>query len=264
MSRPEAAMAEPWAVDGSTLAAAFGTDLRTGLSGDLAAQRLQTVGSNALIEQKQPGAGHIFVRQLANTMTAVLALAGVVTFVIGDVTDTVVIGVIVVLNAVVGFVQEVRAERAMAALKQLTTGTARVVRDGHVNDVPTPEVVPGDLVELGAGDIVPADLRLIEVHGLRVNEAALTGESESAAKTADALGRSEGSMIADRHNMAFRGTAATYGRARGLVVATGMTTELGQIAALLQAHAVEHTPLQRRLAVLGRRMALAAIVVCTV
>lgn len=264
MNLPDVRIGEPWTVDAQSVADALGTDLVSGVTADEAARRLEASGPNALVEQKQPRAWRIFARQLANTMTVVLALAGVVTVVVGDVKDTVVIGVIVVLNAVVGFVQEYRAEQAMAALKQLTTGTARLVRDGELIDVPTPQLVVGDLVELTAGDVVPADLRLVDVHGLRVNEAALTGESEPAAKTADALQRSDASLVADRHNMAFKGTAATFGRARGVVVATGMATELGKIAILLQVHAVEHTPLQRRLAVLGRRMAAAAIVVCAV
>jgi Ca2+-transporting ATPase len=235
-----------------------------GLTTAEARRRLEAIGPNVLVETSQPGPLAIFTRQFANTMTAVLALAGVVTIIVGDLKDTVVIAVIVVLNAVVGFVQEYRAEQAMAALKQLTTGSARVLRDGAHVDVLAPELVPGDLVELTAGDVVPADLRLVDVHGLRVNEATLTGESEASAKTADALAASAGSMVADRHNMAFKGTAATFGRARGLVVATGMATELGQIAAMLQAHTVDHTPLQRRLAVLGRRMAGAALIVCAV
>ena len=264
MSVPGAAIGEPWTVDAQRAADALGTDLSSGLTTDEAARRLEASGPNALVEQARPRAWQIFVRQLANTMTVVLALAGVVTVVVGDVKDTVVIGVIVVLNAVVGFVQEYRAEQAIAALKQLTTGTARVVRDGELIDVPVPHLVPGDLVELTAGDVVAADLRLVHVRGLRVNEAALTGESEPASKTGDTRRGSDGSALADRRNMAFKGTAATFGRARGVIVATGMATELGKIAALLQAHAVDNTPLQRRLAVLGRRMAAAALVICAV
>jgi Ca2+-transporting ATPase len=254
----------PWLLDPSTVAAELGTDLDHGLDTDEAERRMAEVGPNVLVGQPQPGPWRILARQFANTMTAVLAVAGAVTFVLGDVADTVVIGVIVVLNAIVGFVQEYRAERAMAALQQLTTGEARAIRDGTLLDVPIPDLVPGDLVVVGAGDVVPADLRLVDVHGLRVNEAALTGESESSAKTADTLTTDDGAQVADRYDMAFKGTAVTYGRSRGVVVATGMATELGKIAALLQAHAVEQTPLQRRLAVLGRRMAAAAVVVCAV
>jgi P-type Ca2+ transporter type 2C len=252
----------PWTKATVAVAAELDTDSGSGLTGEQAARRLTEFGPNVLVEQAQPGAWHLFARQFANTMTVVLAVAAIVTALLGDLKDTAVISVIVVLNALVGFIQEYRAEQAMAALKQLTTGAARVIRDGQLHELPMPQVVPGDLVELAAGDIVPADVRLLEVHGLRVNEASLTGESESAAKTAEPLAAA--AMLADRHNMAFRGTAVAHGRARGLVVATGMATELGQIAALLQGNPVEHTPLQRRLAVLGRRMAAAAIVVCAI
>jgi Ca2+-transporting ATPase len=251
-----------WAAAAGHLAAELESDLAAGLGADDAARRLDSIGPNALVEEVLPGPWQIFARQFANTMTAVLAVAGVITAVVGDLEDTVVIGVIVVLNAAVGFVQEYRAEQAMAALKQLATGTARVVRGGRLQEIPAPGLVPGDLVELAAGDVVPADVRLVDVHGLRVDEAALTGESESSAKTAEPLDPGAGALVADRRNMAFKGTSVTYGRARGLVVATGMATELGQIAALLQAHGVEPTPLQRRLAALGRRMAAAAVVVC--
>ncbi|MGQ0433710.1 MAG: cation-translocating P-type ATPase [Microthrixaceae bacterium] len=254
----------PWTVDPQRVADALATDLSSGLTTDEATRRWEARGPNALVEQAQPGRWQIFARQFANTMTVVLALAGLVTVVVGDVKDTIVIGVIVVLNAVVGFVQEYRAEQAMAALKQLTIGTARLVRDGQLVDVPTPQLVRGDLVELTAGDVIPADLRLVDVRSLRVDEAALTGESEPTAKTADTLRASDAVMIADRHNMAFKGTAVTFGRARGVVVATGMGTELGKIAAMLQTHVAEPTPLQRSLAVLGRRMAAAALVICAV
>jgi len=264
MNLPDVVIAEPWTLDVKSVVDALGTDLSNGLTADEAARRLEASGSNVLVEQEQPRVWQIFARQFANTMTVVLALAGVVTVIVGDVTDTVVISVIVVLNAVVGFVQEYRAEQAMAALKQLTTGTARLVRDGEYIVVPTTDLVLGDLVELTAGDVVPADLRLVYVRGLRVNEATLTGESEPATKAVDVLQRSDTSMVADRYNMAFKGTAAAFGRAKGVVVSTGMATELGKIAALLQTHAVEDTPLQRRLAVLGRRMAAAAFGVCAV
>jgi Ca2+-transporting ATPase len=253
----------PWGRTADEVAAALAVDPERGLAAAEAARRLAEVGPNVLAERDRPGPWAILVRQFANTMTAVLATAALVTWIVGDVTDTVVIAVIVVLNGLVGFVQEHRAEQAMAALKQLTVGAARVVRDGHLVDVPTPDVVPGDVVELAAGDVVPADLRLLEVHGLRVNEAPLTGESEPVAKTAEVLD-ADGPMVADRHNMAFKGTAITFGRARGVAVATGMATELGRIANLLQAHTAERTPLQARLAVLGQRLAAAAVVVCAV
>ncbi len=194
-------------------------------------------------------------------MTTVLLVAAIVTLLIHEYVDAVAIFVILLLNAIIGFAQERRAERAMAALQALTTTDSRVLRAGQVRDVPSPDIVPGDIVELAGGDVVPADLRLYEVRGLRVNEAALTGESEPAAKTADRLANVAPALIADQENMAFKGTAVTYGRARGIVVATGMATEVGQIARLLQKGGDTGTPLQRRLSALGRRMAAIALVI---
>lgn len=243
---------------------AFGTDLERGLTGVDAAERLQGAGPNALDEQQRLPAWRLLARQFANTLTAVLAVAAVVTVVVGDTTDAIAIAVIVVLNALVGFVQEHRAERAMAALQQMATTNSRVVREGELRDVPTPEVVPGDVVHLASGDIVPADLRLVAVHGLRVDEAALTGESDPTAKVEDPITATREPPLPDQLNMAFRGTAVTVGRAVGVAVATGMATELGRIATLLEDDNGGVTPLQRRLAQLGRRLAVAALVVCAV
>ena len=240
------------------------TDLQAGLGSRDAAERLEAVGPNELDEGARMPAWRLLVHQFTNTMILVLAAAGAVTFFIGERTDTVVIVVIVLLNGVVGFVQEYRAEQAVAALKQLATTTVRVVRDGGILVVPAPELVPGDLVRLAAGDVVPADLRLVDVQGLRVDEAALTGESEPTAKTVDALPEVGASLLGDQTNMAFKGTAGVQGRATGVVVATGMATELGRIAALLSHDPAASTPLQKRLASLGRRLAAAAVVVCAV
>ena len=252
----------PWAIDAASVAEGLGVDPAVGLPAGEAGRRVATAGPNELTENGRRSALALFGAQFANTMTAVLAVAAVVTAAIGDGKDAVVISAIVVLNAVVGFVQEHRAERAMAALRSMTAEAARVRRAGVVAEVPAADVVPGDVVLLGAGDLVPADLRLVEVAGLRVNEAALTGESEPVAKHADPL--PDASSPAERRNLAYKGTAVTYGRAAGVAVATGMATELGRIAALLQSHSAGPTPLQRRLAQLGRRMAAAAGVVCVV
>jgi len=252
----------PWQLGAEVVAHALGADLVGGLTPLEVSRRLERVGRNELVEYGRPSVWRLVARQLVNTMTAVLAIAALVTLVIGDQKDTIVITVIVVLNTIIGFVQEHRAERAMAALRHLATGTARVVRAGEVCEVATPELVPGDLVHVAAGDLLPADIRLVTVRGLRVNEAALTGESEPVDKSAEPLPDVAPGLVADYRNLAFKGTLATYGRATGVVVATGMATELGRIAELLQAHGVTPTPLQRRLAVLGRWMAAAALVVC--
>src|SRR6266508_3316432 len=152
----------------------------------------------------------------------------------------------------------------MAALQAMTAPTVRVLRAGLLEEVPAAELVPGDVVQLATGDVVAADLRLVEAQALRVNEAALTGESQPVFKTTDPLPEADPAMPAEQRNLAFRGTAVTGGRGAGVVVATGMATELGRLAEMLQRHPAEPTPLQRRLAVLGRRLAAACLVVCAV
>ncbi|MBK5287095.1 MAG: cation-translocating P-type ATPase [Acidimicrobiia bacterium] len=258
------ALSAPWAVEADAVVAALATDAVRGLEPDDADARLHSSGRNELDEQAGRSRFRLFLAQFTNTMTVVLGVAAVVTLVIGDLIDTVAIASILLLNAIVGYLQEHRAEQAMAALKRMTTTSAVIVRSGVRREIPSAEVVAGDVVLLAVGDVVPADVRLIEVQGLRVNEATLTGESEPSAKTAKALPDADVSMTAERHNVAFKGTGVTYGRAQGVVIATGMNTEVGQIAQLLQAHATRGTPLQRRLAVLGRQLAFAAMVVVAV
>ncbi len=257
-------VARPWTQEPSMVAAALGTDSDAGLDLDEAASRLVRIGPNELIERGRKPTWRLFVEQFTNTMIIVLMIAAAITAAIGDLKDTIVIMAIVVLNGVIGFIQEYRAERAMAALKEMTSPTARVLRDGQVGVVAARELVPGDVVRLETGDIVAADLRLIEAIALRINEAALTGESEPASKTVAALPDVSDALLADQRNMAFKGTAVTYGRGSGIVTGTGMATALGRIADLLQEHAAGPTPLQRRLAVLSKRLAAAALVVCVV
>jgi Ca2+-transporting ATPase len=254
----------PWTLDAGDVAAALETDPTGGLSSNEAARRLAVVGPNELERAAQRSAWRLFASQFANTMTVVLLVAAGITAVIGETADAIVILVIVALNAVIGFVQENRAEKAMAALERLTALSCTVVRDGEVREVPAADLVPGDVVRLTVGDAVPADLRLTDVHGLRVNEATLTGESVSTVKTAEPLPDVDASLLAEQLSMAFKGTVVTYGRAEAVVTTTGMATELGRIASLLQTRPAEPTPLQRRLAGLGRVMAAAAVVVCVV
>jgi P-type Ca2+ transporter type 2C len=266
--RPEALpgtrVERPWAVPTGAVAAALATDPVAGLTVDEAADRLERVGPNELVERGRKPPWRLLAEQFANTMILVLIAAAVVTAVIGDLKDTAVILAIVVLNAVVGFAQEYRAEQAMAALKAMAAPSVQVVRDGHLRLVPAAELVPGDVVLLAQGDVLAADLRLVEAAALRVNEAALTGESQPVTKSTEPLPGIDSAVVAERRNLAFRGTAVTGGRGRGLVVATGMATELGRLAELLQAQPPGPTPLQRRLSTLGRRMAAAALVVCAV
>ncbi|MGH7254855.1 MAG: cation-translocating P-type ATPase, partial [Nitrospirales bacterium] len=191
----------------------------------------------------------------------VLIAAAVISGLIGDPPDAIAIMVIVLLNGVIGFIQEYRAERAVAALKRMAAPQARAVRDGQVTSLPAGQLVPGDMVWLEAGNVVPADLRLVEAIQLKIEEAALTGESVTVEKRSDRL--AEASLpLGDRVNMAFKGTLATNGRGRGVVVATGMATELGKIAALLGEGGTQKTPLQRRLAQFGQRLSVAALAMC--
>ncbi len=235
-----------------------------GLTSGQVAERRERYGPNELEEQATTPPWRIFIMQFANTMIVVLLVAAVVMVAIGESTDSIVIGAIVILNALIGFFQEYRAEQAMAALRSMAAPQARVVRDGSEMSMVATELVPGDVVVLEAGDIVAADARLIESPNLRVNEAALTGESVPVDKDDHPIPADAGEVIGDRHNMVFKGTSVVYGRARGIVVGTGMQTALGQIAGLLQTHQAPRTPLQKRLAVLGRWLAAASIIICTI
>jgi len=253
---------EPWTVDGADVAAALGSDAVGGLSPEEAARRLETHGPNELRTKAAKPLWLLFGEQFTNAMILVLIGAALITVLIGDIKDTVVILAIVILNGVVGFVQEYRAEKAMDALKRMTSPSTRVIRGRETVVVPASELVPGDLVRLDAGDVVTADVRLLEAQSLRINEAALTGESEPAGKSTAPLPSVTAALLADQRNMAFSGTAVTFGRGLGVVVSTGMQTALGRVAELLQEHGGGQTPLQRRLSTLGKRLALAAAVVC--
>jgi Ca2+-transporting ATPase len=245
----------------------LGTDVHTGLSEQAARERLAASGPNELAARRPPPAWVKFLGQFANTMIVVLLAAAAVTVVIGDLKDTVVILSVVVLNAAIGYAQEHRAEEAMAALRRLSVPFARVVRDGAVRSIPTRELVPGDVVRLEVGDVVPADARLVEAPNLRVNEAPLTGEAMPVDKSAAVVRRERrerDAALTDQSDMVFKGTAVTYGRGVGVVTATAMDTALGRIAGLLEAHSSPTTPMQRRLARLGRDIAVAAVAMCGV
>ena len=241
--------------------------LRTGIDAGLAdgeaGRRLGEHGANELAEGRRRSPWLMLLGQLTDFMIVVLLAAAVIAGLVGEPQDSIVIVVIVVLNAIIGFVQEWRAEKTMAALRRLGAPHARVVRGGEVADIPARDLVPGDVVLLEAGNVVPADLRLASVARLKIQEAALTGESVPVDKQVAPL-QSAAAALGDRTNMAYKGTIVTYGRGRGIVAATGMATELGRIAALLQSATEGQTPLQRRLADFGRRLALAALGICVI
>ena len=234
-----------------------------GISSQEAADRLTKYGRNELQEKKKKTPIVMFFDQFKDFMILVLIAAAVISGIIGEPSDTIAIVVIVVLNAVIGFIQEYRAEKAMEALKKLAGFSANVIRDGGHVSIPSSELVPGDLVILEAGKVVPADMRISEAANLTVEEAALTGESIPVEKNTDALNE-EAMPLGDRKNMVYKGTVISYGRGTGIVVTTGMNTELGKIASMLQEEKEVKTPLQKRLAVFGKRIAFAVLAICVV
>ena len=241
-------------------------DLRTslqGLSTEEARRRLEEYGPNELKAGKKKTLLGRFLDQFKDFMIIVLMAAAVIAGVMGEVNSIIAIVVIVILNAIIGFVQEYRAEKAMEALKMMAAPFATVLRDGHHKALPASELVPGDIVILEAGRIVPADLRLLESAQLKVEEAALTGESVPAEKMTVQL-HEEMIPLGDRRNMAYKGTVVSYGRGKGVVVGTGMETELGRIATMLQTEEEVKTPLQKRLARFGQRLAVAVIALCVI
>jgi Ca2+-transporting ATPase len=234
-----------------------------GLSGQEAGKRLEEHGPNLLTEKKKRSPFALFLDQFKDFMILVLIAAAVVSGLIGEATDAIAIVVIVSLNAVIGFVQEYRAEKAMAALKRMAAPEATVLRDGMPEKIEARLLVPGDVVIAEQGDVVPADMRVVESARLKTDEAALTGESAAVEKQHAAL-HDEALPLGDRRNMAYKGTIVSYGRGRGIVVATGMETEIGKIASMLQKEEEVKTPLQKRLASFGKRLAIAVLVICGV
>ena len=231
---------------------------REGLTDAEASSRLLKFGSNELKEAAGRSPAMMLWEQLTQTMVLILIVAAIVSGLLGKATETAAILAIVVLFAALGFLQEFRAERAMAALKKMAMPNVRVRRGNQTKEVSSCELVPGDIVLLEAGNAIPADVRLIETFNLRVQEAALTGESEPVEKETAALGNAA-LPLGDRINMAYMGTAATYGRGTALVVETGMSTQLGKIAGMIQNVGHEPTPLQRRLDTVGKILAVIGI-----
>ena len=235
---------------------------KSGLAQSEAEKRLEKFGPNALQEKKKKPAWVLFLAQFKDFMILILAAAAVISGIVGDLTDTIIILVILVLNAVLGFVQEYRAEKAMDSLKKLTETQTKVFRDGQLITVPSRDLVPGDVVTLEAGNMVPADLRLIDTFSLKVDESSLTGESVPIDKQNGIL-EGENLNPGDQLNMAFKGTLVTNGRATGLVVTTGMSTEIGKIASLLQEN-TPITPLQQRMQRFGKVISVIILGICAV
>jgi Ca2+-transporting ATPase len=237
------------------------TSLDRGLSDQVVQERLAEIGHNELQEQPRPGFWSMLLSQFNNFVVIILIVASLISLLLGDYLEAGAILTIVILNAILGVVQESKAEQALAALQKMTAPEADVIRDGHRLTIASREVVPGDLVILETGNYVPADVRLTESFNLRIEEASLTGESVPVNKKAETTLESE-VPIGDRRNSAFMSTMVTYGRGRGIVTETGMQTEIGKIAELLQSFEAEPTPLQVKLDKLGRTLGIAALSVC--
>src|SRR5690606_20298676 len=225
-----------------------------GLDEKEATRRLSEHGRNEIESRKKKTIWNIILAQLTDFMILVLIAASIVSGVVGDLTDTIVILSIVLLNTVVGVIQEWKAEKAIEALQTMAASKARVLRSDNSMEIPAAELVPGDLVLLEAGNIIPADVRLVESHTLKVDESSLTGESINIEKNTDALSQGD-YALGDRVNMGYKGTFVTHGRGKGYVVATGMKTELGRIAEMIQVGDMK-TPLQKKLAQFGKHLTI--------
>lgn len=246
----------------------FETDLSQGLSSQEAAKRLESYGTNEIQEEERRSTFQKFIDQFKDFMIIVLLAAAAISAVVGisqgeGITDTIIILIVVLLNAVLGVFQEAKAEEAIDALKKMSSPLAHVLRDGDVKEIKSTQLVPGDVVLLEAGDVVPADIRLVEASSLKIEEAALTGESVPVEKNTDALENPEAG-IGDRYNMGYSSTNVTYGRGKGIITGTGMETEVGHIAKMLSSTQKQLTPLQRDQEALGKTLTKVIIVVAVV
>jgi Ca2+-transporting ATPase len=239
------------------------SDLDRGLDPEDARGRIQTVGPNELTERPRPGFLALLWDQFNNYLVIILVAAAVIAALLGEYVDAVAIMCIVVLNAVIGVIQESKAEQALAALKKMAAPSAQVIRGGQQLTVPARDLVPGDLVLLEAGNYVPADMRLVTTVNLKIEEASLTGESVPVEKHAGLVLDGD-APLGDRRNCAYMSTLITYGRGRGLVTGTGMRTQIGLIAEMIQAYEEEDTPLQQKLEHLGKVLGTVCIAICAV
>lgn len=240
----------------------LGVDPKQGLPHQEAGERLEKHGPNKLKGKPKKSLLSLFLAQLKDMLIYVLLGAALITMVIGEYVDAVIILIVVVLNAVIGVVQEYKAEKAIEALQQMTTPKSLVKRDGEVIEISSEELVPGDIVIIDAGRYIPADIRLLESINLQIEESALTGESVPSDKDAEKILEDPKTPIGDRSNMAFMSTLTTYGRGEGVVVATAMDTEIGRIAKILDEDVDGLTPLQKRLEELGKTLGILAIGIC--
>lgn len=242
-----------WLLSEQELSRILNTDSHRGLHAVEAQKRLQKFGPNQLLEQRRVSAGYLFLCQFKNIIVWILIAAAIIAGALGEWIDTFAIIIIIILNALLGFFQEYKAERSLSALRKMITRFSKVMREDQLQTIPSKEIVPGDLILIEAGDHIPADGRFIRLFGLSTQEAALTGESIPIHKTTDIL-KEQDLVVGDKKNMGFLGTVAVSGKGYMIATETGVQTELGKIAALLQQGTEEQTPLQKRLQELGLRL----------
>lgn len=236
-------------------------DEKTGLSSNEALRRLEKYGKNKLVTKKKKTLFKQFLSQLKDVMIYILIIAAIISAFLGEISDALIILLVIVINAVIGVVQESKAEKALDALKELSTPKAIVKRDGSLKEILSEDIVPGDIVIIDAGRYIPGDLRLIDTANLKIEESAFTGESVPSEKDASFLPDKE-IPIGDQNNMAFMSTLATYGRGVGVVVGTGMNTEIGKIAKMIEQEENDETPLQKKLSELGKILGFLAVGIC--
>ena len=241
----------------------FNTYMDQGISKEEVSKRLKEYGENRLQENERRGILQMFLDQFKDFLVLILIGASIVSMAVGEGTDAIIILVIVILNSILGVFQENRASNALKALKDMAAPQAKVIREGNLEKVSSSELVPGDVVILEAGDYIPADLRLVQSVNLKIEEAALTGESVPVEKFASEVVE-ENAGIGDRVNSAFMSTVVTYGRGKGIVVGTGMNTEIGKVASMLEAVKEGATPLQRKLDQLGKLLGSVCLGICAV
>jgi len=248
------------AIDAAQTIKDLGTDAQQGLGGQEVVARLERYGPNELRKEEGISPLALFLSQFKNVLVIILLVAIALSALVGEVVDAAIIAVIVVFVAVLGFVQEYRAERAIEALKKMLSPTITVLRDGREEEVPSKDLVPGDVMLLEAGDKIPADGRVVEGHSLRCDEASLTGESAPVGKHNRALAAD--ASVNDRKNMIYTGTIVTYGRGKAVVTSTGMETEFGKIAEEVATVKTEKTPLEKRTEEIGKWLGIIALGIC--
>ncbi|MDU1855588.1 MAG: HAD-IC family P-type ATPase, partial [Clostridium baratii] len=236
---------------------------KEGLTKEKVQESREKYGINALRETKKKSTFEVFLEQFKDLLVIILIIAGIISIATGNVESTIVIFAVIILNAILGTVQHVKAEQSLSSLKALSAPNAKVIRNGEKIEVTSKDVVPGDILVLEAGDLVVADGRIIESFSLQVNESSLTGESESVNKTSEIINSDE-VALGDQKNMVFSSSLVTYGRALVVVTSTGMDTELGKIATLMEETKEKKTPLQKSMDDFSKKLAIAILAICIV